>query len=100
MNLKDAIAIAVKHSADRQESDEEEAFMAKPNRTPRLANANQQLLTLTQVRMETGIPQTSIRDLINKGHLPVVRLPDARKIWIRRADLDELIRRSTVRSEG
>ncbi len=49
------------------------------------------LATLSQASAELGVPYTSLRDLVVRGHLPVVRLPDSRRIWVRRADLKRLI---------
>jgi len=53
------------------------------------------LLTLLIAAVEYGIPATSLRDSIHRGYLPCVRLPDSRRIWIRRADLEQLIEHST-----
>lgn len=64
------------------------------NRTPRVARPQQRLLTIRQGEVETGIPYNSLRDLIVRGHLPAVRLPESRRTWIRREDLDALIARS------
>lgn len=44
--------------------------------------------------METGIPRTSLIDLSHRGHLRFIRLPDSRRVWVLRADLDALITRS------
>src|SRR5690349_19802782 len=60
----------------------------------RPATARQRLLTLRQASDLSGIPETSLRDLIARGALPEVRLPAARRIWIDRQDLDRLIDRS------
>ncbi len=60
----------------------------------RQALSKTRLLTLAQASDETGVPYTSIRDLILTGYLPAVRLGDSRRIWIRRKDLDALIERS------
>lgn len=55
------------------------------------------LLTLSQASAETGVPSTSLRDLIARGHLPAVRLGDTRRVWVRRCDLAALVERSVVR---
>ena len=52
------------------------------------------LVTLQQASAEYGPPYTSLRDLVIQGHLPVVRLGDSRRIWVRREDLELLIQRS------
>lgn len=65
------------------------------NRSGRSARATQKLLTLQQAESELGLPYTTLRDLCINGHLPVVRLGDSRRIWVKRVDLDRLIERST-----
>ena len=52
------------------------------------------LLTLQATSNETGIPYSSVRLLCAEGHLPVVRLGNSRRIWVRRADVDKLIEQS------
>jgi len=53
------------------------------------------LQTLQQGAAETGVPYTTLRDLVIQGHLPRVHLGDSRRIWVKRADLERLITRST-----
>ena len=53
------------------------------------------LVTLQDASKEYGPPYTSLRDLVIRGHLPGVRLGDGRRIWVRRADVEQLIERST-----
>jgi hypothetical protein len=60
----------------------------------RPANARQRLLTLRQASDLSGIPETSLRDLVARGALAEVRLPTMRRVWIDRQDLDRLIERS------
>ncbi|MCC7177066.1 MAG: helix-turn-helix domain-containing protein [Acidobacteria bacterium] len=67
---------------------------ARGHRSPRPAREGARLLTVAQAALDLGIPATSIRDLISRGLLPVVRFEGARRIWIRRADLDALIQKS------
>jgi excisionase family DNA binding protein len=66
----------------------------RPDRKPRLPGSSARLVTIAQGSMVSGVPGTTIRDLIARGHLPVVRFPGSRRIWIRRADLEALIERS------
>lgn len=66
-------------------------------RRARPPRPQQALLTLSQGRYETGIPENTLRDLIARGHLPAVRLPDSRRIWVRRVDLATIIERSVER---
>lgn len=70
------------------------------NRRPREPRAGQMLLSIGQVETVTGIPATSVRDLIIRGILPAVRLGVTRRLWIRRTDLEKLIERSVISAEG
>ena len=38
-----------------------------------------------------GVPYTTLRDWTLRGHLPVVRVPDCRRWWFDRRDLDRAI---------
>ena len=53
------------------------------------------LMTLQAAEREFGPPYTSWRDLVLQGHLPRVQFGDSRRIWVRRADVERLIARST-----
>jgi hypothetical protein len=55
-------------------------------------------MTFTQIQLETGIPATSVRDLVGRGLLPFVRFDGSRRIWIRRTDVQRLIETSTERA--
>ena len=68
--------------------------MSAKGRRPRPAHADQQLLTLQQAELEKGVPYNTLRDLALRGHLPIVRLPDCRRWFVRRVDLDRLIETS------
>jgi hypothetical protein len=56
------------------------------------------LVTLQNAAAEYGPPYTSLRDLVIQGHLPRVQLGDSRRIWVRRSDLERLIKASTERA--
>jgi excisionase family DNA binding protein len=56
------------------------------------------LLTLQEAAAYTGVPYTSLRKLVLAGHLPHVQLGDAKRTWVKRADVDQLIERSTKRA--
>ena len=58
-------------------------------------NGKARLLTLQQAHEEYGPPYTSLRDLVIRGHLPNVRLGDSKRIWLRREDIEALIKRGT-----
>jgi excisionase family DNA binding protein len=49
------------------------------------------LLSLQGAAEYLGVPRTTIRDWAVRGHVPVVRVPDCRRIWLDRRDLDRLI---------
>jgi hypothetical protein len=66
----------------------------KADRRPRPVRAGQQLVTLAQASASRGIPYTTLRDLGLRGHLPIVRLPDCARWFVRLSDLDALIARS------
>jgi len=68
-----------------------------PDRKPRLPLPTAVLLTISQAALLSGVPATSLRDLIHRGHLPVVVLPGSRRLWLRRSDLEQLIERSVER---
>lgn len=53
------------------------------------------LMTLQQASDEYGPPYTSLRDLVIRGELPVVRFGDGRRMWVQRTDMETLIERST-----
>jgi hypothetical protein len=53
-------------------------------------------LTIQQVRTEYGLPIPTVRDLVFKGALPRVALPDARRWWFDRKDVDRFVEASKV----
>ena len=72
----------------------------KPRKTRRkpVVRPGQRLVTAQQASEITGIPYGTLRDLHFRGHLPVVKLPDCDRWWIRREDLDSLIERSVEKT--
>jgi hypothetical protein len=62
-----------------------------PIKRARPARSGQKLITLRQASEEYGPPYTSLRDLVVAGKLRGIKLGDGRRIWIRRADLEQLI---------
>ena len=38
-----------------------------------------------------GLPYTTLRDIALSGHLPVVRIPDGRRLWFEKRDLDRAV---------
>jgi excisionase family DNA binding protein len=63
----------------------------KPERKPLL-------WTLQQAAVETGVPYTSLYQLVVEGHLACVRLGNSRRIWVKRTDLERLIENSTMKA--
>jgi excisionase family DNA binding protein len=49
------------------------------------------LLSAQSAAKYLGIPYTSLRDIVFRGHLPVVRVPDCRRWWFDRRDLDRAV---------
>ena len=43
------------------------------------------------------IPYTTLRDMALRGDVPFVRLPNVRRLWFKRRDLDQLIEACTER---
>lgn len=52
--------------------------------TPRLLSAQSAARYL-------GVPYTSLRDWARRGHVPIVRVPDCRRLWFDRHDLDRAV---------
>jgi excisionase family DNA binding protein len=50
-------------------------------------------MSLRDAEAGSGIPKDSLRKLIAEGALPSVELPGIRRVFIDRADLDDLIDR-------
>ncbi len=57
---------------------------ASPTAGPRLLGAKAAAEYL-------GVPYTSLRDIAHRGHIPVVRVPDCRRWWFDRRDLDRAV---------
>jgi hypothetical protein len=46
-----------------------------------------------------GVPYTSLCDWALRGHIPIVRVPDCRRLWFDRKDLDRAVEAWKGRSE-
>ncbi len=55
------------------------------------------LLTLQAASQASGVPVNSLRDLVSRGHLPTVRLPQNRRVFVLADDLAALVLRSRER---
>jgi excisionase family DNA binding protein len=49
------------------------------------------LLSAQQAARYLGVPYTSLRDWALRGHLPIVRVPDCRRLWFDKRDLDRAV---------
>jgi len=49
------------------------------------------LLSAQAAARYLGVPYTSLRDWALRGHIPIVRVPDCRRLWFDRKDLDRAI---------
>ena len=49
------------------------------------------LLSAQAAAKYLGVPYTTLRDWVMRGHLAVVRVPDCRRWWFDRRDLDRAI---------
>jgi len=57
------------------------------------------LVSLQSAAAGLGVPYTSLRDQVLKGNLPHVRLGDSRRYWVKQADVDQLVERSTDKGD-
>ena len=56
------------------------------------------LLSLHNAALYLGVPYATLRDWTARGHVPVVRVPDCRRLWFDRRDLDCCIEQWKERS--
>ena len=52
---------------------------------------NARLVSLKNAAEEYGLPYHTLLELIQRGHLPKVQLPNSRSIYLERRDLDAAI---------
>jgi hypothetical protein len=86
----DSLAVLA-HYVGMRPSTQTETTEKAPVVRVRRATATQRLLTLTQASEQYGIPTRSLHDLITRGVLTCVRFPDARRLWLDRADVEQMI---------
>jgi len=65
--------------------------------TSRPPSSMQRLLTIQQAVHEYGLPLGTLRDLTFRGAIPRVQLPDGRRWWFDRRDLDRFVETSKTR---
>jgi excisionase family DNA binding protein len=61
--------------------------------------ATPRLLSAQSAAKYLGVPYTSLRDWALRGHIPIVRVPDCRRLWFDRKDLDRAVESWKERSE-
>ena len=49
------------------------------------------LMSAKTAASHLGIPLSTLRDWVRRGHLPVVRPPDCRRWWLDRRDVDRCV---------
>ena len=49
------------------------------------------LLSAQDAAEYLGVPYTTLRDWALRGHVPVVRAPQSRRMWFDRRDLDRIV---------
>ncbi len=50
------------------------------------------LLSAQDAAKYLGVPYTTLRDWVLRGHLPVVRAPESGRMWFDRDDLDRAVK--------
>ncbi len=55
------------------------------------ATSEPRLLTARAAAVYMGVPYSTLRDIALRGHLPRVHIPDCRRWWFDRQDLDVVI---------
>jgi len=53
--------------------------------------SDSRLLSAQDAAAYLGVPYTSLRDWALRGHIPIVRVPDCRRLWFDRRDLDRAV---------
>lgn len=57
----------------------------------RAAGPGPRLLSAQTAAKYLGVPYTTLRDWALRGHLPVIRAPQSRRMWFDRKDLDRIV---------
>ena len=58
---------------------------------PTTARPHARLVTIRQAEAEYGLPYAQLLDLVKRGALAAVQLPNVRRIYLVRADLEQKI---------
>jgi excisionase family DNA binding protein len=73
--------------------------MSAPSHHASPSAAAPRLLSAQGAAKYLGVPYTSLRDWALRGHIPIVRVPDCRRLWFDRKDLDRAVEAWKGRSE-
>jgi excisionase family DNA binding protein len=65
--------------------------MSAPSNQAPPGEATPRLLSAQGAAKYLGVPYTSLRDWALRGHIPIVRVPDCRRLWFDRRDLDRAV---------
>lgn len=83
----------LKHQAPIALDEHSEAERIKPG------HPEPRLLSGQAAARYLGVPYTSLRDWALRGHVPIIRVPDCRRLWFDRRDLDRAIESWKERAE-
>jgi excisionase family DNA binding protein len=75
------------------------AVSARTSNQGPASEATPRLLSAQSAAKYLGVPYTSLRDWALRGHIPIVRVPDCRRLWFDRKDLDRAVESWKERSE-
>ena len=54
------------------------------------------LLSVAQASAESGLPEARLRELIRRGDLAAAQLPNTRRVFVVRADLDRKLQQWVI----
>jgi hypothetical protein len=74
--------------------------MATDSRRKHDLQAPPRLLNAQAAAKYLGVPYTSLRDWALRGHVPIVRVPNCRRLWFDRRDLDRAVESWRERVQG
>ena len=82
---ENADGATVTATAPREQSPRRRKDDVRGGRGPKLLSAQDAAKYL-------GVPYTTLRDWVLRGHLPVVRAPESGRMWFDRDDLDRAVK--------
>jgi hypothetical protein len=63
---------------------------------PTRARTGAKLLSIPQAAQESGLPEARLRELIRRGDLAAVQLPNVRRIFVVRIDLERKLQQWVI----